>query len=71
MTIEDQQKDRMKMDPDNYKWGIFYFNRNDPHILVPKRNSMMGWTLNFANLWTYVILGVFIVVAVIVAYFAE
>lgn len=57
--------------PEHYKWGLFYFNPDDNRIIVPKRNPWMGWTLNFANLWTYVILGVFIVVAVIVAYFAE
>lgn len=36
-------------DPANWKFGIFYFNRNDNRVLLPKRNSNFGWTLNFAN----------------------
>lgn len=36
-------------DPSNWKLGMFYFNREDPRLLPPKRNPMMGWTVNFAN----------------------
>lgn len=36
-------------DPNNWKWGIFYFNRNDKRIFPPKRSRMLGWTINFAN----------------------
>jgi uncharacterized membrane protein len=39
-------------DPDNWVWGIFYFNKADPRILPPKRNEAMGWTVNFANPWS-------------------
>ncbi len=35
--------------PDNWKWGIFYFNKNDKRIFPPKRSRMLGWTINFAN----------------------
>ena len=57
--------DRMIQDPINYKAGIFYFNRKDRRILVPKRIIWMGWTLNFANIYTYVmILGLFLVVLI-------
>jgi len=43
-------------DPDNYKWGIFYYNREDMRGIVPKRNKWMGWTLNFAQPLAWVIL---------------
>lgn len=33
-------------DPKNYKWGIFYCNRSDSSIFVPKRFGF-GYTLNF------------------------
>jgi uncharacterized membrane protein len=59
------ENDRMIDDPTNYKWGIFYFNRKDNRIVVPKRSRMMGWTLNFGNVYTYVFL-ILIVAAVIV-----
>jgi uncharacterized membrane protein len=36
-------------DPNNWKWGMFYFNKEDHRILPPKRIEWMGWTVNFAN----------------------
>jgi len=50
------ESDRKINDPTNYKWGMFYFNRNDHRILVPKRSKSMGYTLNFAQIYSYVIL---------------
>jgi uncharacterized membrane protein len=38
-----------EFDPSHYKWGIFYFNKNDKRIFPPKRIKSMGWTINFAN----------------------
>jgi uncharacterized membrane protein len=62
---------RPEKNPEHYKWGIFYFNPDDTRIILPKRNEWMGWTLNFANLWSYVILGTFIVIAVLINYYVE
>ena len=50
------ENDRMIQNPENYKWGIFYFNAKDRRVLVPKRMYMMGWTLNFANIYTYLLI---------------
>jgi len=36
-------------DPNNWKWGLFYYNKADKRILPPKRIMGMGWTVNFAN----------------------
>lgn len=58
----------MENDPGNYKWGIFYFNPNDPRVILPKRNKWMGWTLNFANLWSYIIIAGIISFAVLLGY---
>lgn len=58
------ENDRMIEDPANYKWGIFYYNRNDRRIIIPKRLKMMGWTLNFANLYTYIILFLIVAIAI-------
>ncbi|HPG40620.1 MAG TPA: DUF5808 domain-containing protein [bacterium] len=41
---------------ENYKWGIFYYNLQDRRLFVPKRNKLLGWTLNFANPWAYMII---------------
>jgi len=36
----------------NWKWGIFYVNKDDPTIFVPKRYGI-GYTLNFGNRWSW------------------
>jgi hypothetical protein len=55
--FDDQDElDRMRLDPDNYKWGIFYFNPKDSRIILPKRNPYMGFTVNFANPLSYIII---------------
>jgi uncharacterized membrane protein len=38
-----------------WKWGIFYVNAEDPSILIEKRFGI-GYTLNFGNRWTWVLL---------------
>lgn len=42
--------------PENWKWGIFYFNPDDSRLLVPKRIPFFGFTLNFANKYLGIIL---------------
>lgn len=55
--FDDQDElDRMRLDPENYKWGIFYYNPRDSRIFLPKRIPLMGFTLNFANPYSYLIL---------------
>lgn len=36
-------------DPNNWKWGYFYYNKEDKRLLPPKRQEWMGLTINFAN----------------------
>ena len=42
-------------DIDNYIWNIFYYNRNDSRIIVPKRTRFLGWTINFARTESYLL----------------
>ncbi|MCK9399569.1 MAG: hypothetical protein M0Q51_06190 [Bacteroidales bacterium] len=42
-------------DPDNYKWGIFYFNKKDKRIIVTKQDRIRGFTINCANPYTYLL----------------
>jgi len=67
MNFDEFEKDLMINDPTNYKAGIFYFNPKDHRILVPKRIRMMGWTLNFANIYTYLLLLGIITVGLIIS----
>ena len=45
--------DAWHKDPTNWKLGIFYFNREDKRIFPPKRIAMLGWTINFANPFSF------------------
>ena len=55
-NFEDNKEERWRNDPENYRWGIFYFNPRDPRIILPKRIKEMGWTLNFANPFAWLII---------------
>jgi uncharacterized membrane protein len=45
----------MSNNPEKYKWGVFYFDAEDPRVVVPKNIQWMGWTLNFAQPGSYLI----------------
>ena len=64
-NFDDYNSDRMISNPDNYKWGIVYFNKKDRRVMVPRYNKMMGGTFNFANFYTYLIILGFILVVLI------
>jgi uncharacterized membrane protein len=61
--IDQFSLDSMGKNPLNWR-GPLYFNRKDPRIIVPKINPLMGWTLNFANVLTYIIIAGFILIIV-------
>ena len=63
--LEEQLLDNIRKNPENWK-GVFYVNRKDPRIFVPKLNPRMGWTLNFGNMWA--IVGLTLIVAIIVGW---
>ncbi len=39
-----------------WKWGIFYYNPDDPALMVEKRFGI-GWTLNFAHRGAWIFMG--------------
>lgn len=45
-------------DSTHYIWNIFYFNKEDDRVIVPKRVRGLGFTLNFARPGIYVVIGV-------------
>jgi uncharacterized membrane protein len=52
-------------DPTNWKLGIFYYNKADDRMLLPKRTKLMGWTLNFARWQTWIIMAMLIITIVL------
>jgi len=57
MIIIKKWKTRIQNESDYWVWGIFYFNPDDSRIIVPKRIEWLGWTLNFAQPISVVIIG--------------
>jgi len=51
-----------------WKAGMFYYNPNDPAIIVSKRVGI-GYTINFANKWAWIALGALLaIIAVSIAF---
>jgi uncharacterized membrane protein len=60
MHSDEEQNNHWRNDPDNWVLGVFYFNKNDKRLLLPKRNPAFGITINFANPQTYLFIAAFI-----------
>lgn len=55
-----------RKDPSKWFLGMFYYNAEDDRLLPPKRIPWMGWTVNFANPRSVLLLiGILAVVAII------
>jgi len=39
-----------------WRFGIFYYDRDDQRLWVPKRIAALGWTVNFAHPGSWIIL---------------
>lgn len=57
---DQNQYEKWHQDPNNWVWGLFYFNREDDRLFLPKRTKWMGITINFANPYAVLILIVII-----------
>jgi uncharacterized membrane protein len=61
--------DNWNKDPNNWIWRIFYFNKEDKRLFPPKRNKLMGWTLNFANpISTIAIIALVVIISLVLQY---
>lgn len=60
LKVSKELKENWHEDPKNWILGFLYFNKSDRRVIVPKRNPFMGWTVNFASIYSYFIL-VFII----------
>lgn len=64
-----EQTERWRKDPSNWTLGLFYFNPEDKRLLPRKRIRELGWTINFANLHSVMILAGIALLAFTVIYF--
>ena len=57
--------------PNNWKFGVFYFNKDDKRIFPPKRNKYFGWTVNFANSTSIIVLLVLVILIIVISRFIK
>ena len=55
---------RWHNNPDNWKWGTIYYNKEDKRLFPPKRTPMFGWTINIANAWSIIAMVILILAIV-------
>ena len=65
--LEKEFLDSARKNPGNWK-GVFYNNRNDYRIIVPKQNALMGWTLNFSSPFAYIALIAIILIIIVFSF---
>ncbi|MEG0296525.1 MAG: DUF5808 domain-containing protein [Clostridium sp.] len=53
LESKDEEDELYKDDDECWKWGMFYYNPNDPSAMIEKRSGV-GYTLNFANKWAVI-----------------
>ena len=52
---EKAQYETWHNDPANWRWYFFYYNPLDKRIFPPKRIAGLGWTVNFANAYSVLV----------------
>ncbi|WP_426483896.1 DUF5808 domain-containing protein [Flavobacterium sp. 2] len=53
-------------DPNNWFLGCFYYNPKDKRLMPPKRIAWMGYTINFANPYSVMLLLPFVIILILV-----
>jgi uncharacterized membrane protein len=58
--------EKWSKDPNNWIWGMFYYNKKDQRLILPKRIAWMGLTINFANYKSVLlVIGIFFFVFIV------
>lgn len=68
--LEKEILNTMTKNLNNWK-GPFYFNRSDARISVPKYNPSMGWTLNFASPYSYILMFAIALIIILFTHFLK
>ncbi len=70
MMSSEEENNQWNTDHENWIWGVFYFNKNDRRLFLAKRNSTLGFTVNFANPQTYLFIAALVLLLVLVKNFS-
>ena len=50
---------------DGWLTGRLYFNREDKRVIIKRPQSGFGYTMNFGNIWTWILNILFVMMIVI------
>lgn len=64
----EETSEKWRRDPNNWIWGIFYYNKEDKRIFPPKRIAWMGFTTNFANTKSVVSMIIFLLFVIFIGF---
>lgn len=67
----EETKNQWENDPNNWIWGMFYYNPKDKRLFAPKRIREFGWTTNFANPNSVFIMSLLILILIVFAKFSS
>jgi hypothetical protein len=48
-NVTRESLEQLWCNPANWKLGLFYTCKDDPRVIVPKRQKWRGWTINLAH----------------------
>ena len=57
----EKQINDLDKDPSNWKYGMFYVNKADKRIMVPKKHYGWGMTFNFCNPKSFLYLALIVI----------
>ncbi|WP_417360127.1 DUF5808 domain-containing protein [Galbibacter sp.] len=64
-------KEQWHKDSNNWKFGLLYYNKEDKRIFPPKRFKYLGWTVNFANPTSILVLSLIIIAIIVKAIYID
>ncbi|WP_146943979.1 DUF5808 domain-containing protein [Chryseobacterium hagamense] len=56
--------------PSFWKFGLFYYNKEDKRIFPPKRYGL-GWTVNFADPHSVIMFSIIVAAMFLIGYFLK
>jgi uncharacterized membrane protein len=67
----EETKNKWENDPNNWIWGMFYYNPKDKRLYFPKRIQEFGWHTNYANPNSLFILSLLILIVLVFVKYAK
>jgi len=58
--------DNWHKDPNNWRLRFFYYNPKDKRLLPPKKIEWLGYTINFANPYSVLLLLPLVIIIVLI-----